>query len=666
MNPQSTEKFLTKSRFKVATECPTKLFYYGKDEYPSTLDDNEFMQALAEGGFQIGALAQCYFPDGVNIVTLNYGESLKQTNDLLKENNCVIFEAAVRFENFFIRIDILKKTGNNLDLIEVKAKSINPDEDSFLNKSGYIEKGWLPYLYDVAFQTWVIKKAFPKYKITPYLMLADKSQKASVEGLNQKFRLKKNEKDRSYVEIIGDASLDSFGEPILVSLPVQQYVDMIWHGEDIDPKKKDDETKKKFEDRAREYTDYYVKNTQYPITLGAKCKDCEYNYNIEELEAGQISGYRECWQQNLKWKESDFEKPHIFDIWNFRKKQECIDNGNYFIEDLIPEEMFMKEKKGELTFKSVGNKRQYLQIQKALNPDEEAEDIKPELFSELLLWKYPLHFIDFETSMVAIPFNKGRRPYEQIAFQFSCHTIYENGSFKHEEWIAKEPGKFPNFEFVAALKKVLEIDNGTILRFAPHENTVLRQIQKQLEESEEENKDELIEWIDTITHWKEKVIIDGKKKEILHAGERDMQDMWDLVKKYYYHRSMGGSNSIKAVLPAVLEASKFLKDKYSNPYNSNNYHNWCWWQHEKKTGKPKNPYKLLPPLFENVDLSKDKFVLESEYIEEGGAAMMAYARMQFMDMDEKERQAIIKGLLKYCELDTLAMVMIWEYWNSCK
>ncbi len=124
LNQQSKVRYLTKSRFKVATECPTKLFYNGKNEYPSTMEEDEFMQALAEGGFQVGALAQCYYPSGVNIETLNSNESLEQTNDLLKNENCVIFEAAVQFENFFIRIDVLKKDGKNLDLIEVKAKSI--------------------------------------------------------------------------------------------------------------------------------------------------------------------------------------------------------------------------------------------------------------------------------------------------------------------------------------------------------------------------------------------------------------------------------------------------------------------------------------------------------------------------------------------------------------
>jgi len=46
--------------------------------------------------------------------------------------------------------------------------------------------------------------------------------------------------------------------------------------------------------------------------------------------------------------------------------------------------------------------------------------------------------------------------------------------------------------------------------------------------------------------------------------------------------------------------------------------------------------------------------------------MIAYAKMQFSEMTEEERNAIVRGLLKYCELDTLAMVMIYEHWNFLK
>ena len=44
--------------------------------------------------------------------------------------------------------------------------------------------------------------------------------------------------------------------------------------------------------------------------------------------------------------------------------------------------------------------------------------------------------------------------------------------------------------------------------------------------------------------------------------------------------------------------------------------------------------------------------------------MMAYARLQFEDMTDEERNEIRNGLLRYCELDTLAMVMVYEGWKD--
>ena len=69
----SRPRYLTKSRFRLATECPTKLFYTGKqDIYPDKAIENTFLAALAEGGFQVGELAKAYFPTGHTIQTLDY------------------------------------------------------------------------------------------------------------------------------------------------------------------------------------------------------------------------------------------------------------------------------------------------------------------------------------------------------------------------------------------------------------------------------------------------------------------------------------------------------------------------------------------------------------------------------------------------------------------
>ena len=55
---------------------------------------------------------------------------------------------------------------------------------------------------------------------------------------------------------------------------------------------------------------------------------------------------------------------------------------------------------------------------------------------------------------------------------------------------------------------------------------------------------------------------------------------------------------------------------------------------------------------------------EVSVVAEGGSAATAYARLQFEDMNDKTRQKINAALLRYCELDTLAMVMITQAWQA--
>lgn len=638
------KRYLTKSRMKTALECPTKLYYYGKDDiYANNMQEDEFLLALAEGGYQVGELAKCYYPNGVDIIESGYEVPLEKTNTLLKEINVTIFEAAIEYEDFFIRIDILNKTGDTVELIEVKSKSVDPGDPGFTNKSGYMVPGWRPYFYDVAFQTWVLKQAYPEWEITPFLYLCDKTQIATVEGLNQHFKIK-NENGRKFV--IGPKGLakEMLGKEVLVKISVQEYVQMIMNGFEIDPIKKSKEDQKDFIERAKEYAKYYKSDQKYPVDLGTKCKKCEYKTDSDSQ--GFRSGYLECWKSIHA--DFDDQRPHIFDIWNFRKSPELLKNNIYYMDDLYtyPE-----------LFKNL-NERQKLQIQRTIENDSR-EDVYPDLFTEMDSWKYPLHFIDFETCMTAIPFHKGRHPYEQNAFQFSCHTLFEDGRVEHEEWIKAEPGKFPNYDFVKALKQILDKDDGTIFRYAPHENTVLCQIQKQMDSEPNGQYDELIEWIDTITEWK----VIGTRQRIY--GKRNMVDMWALLKKYYYNPLMGGSNSLKDVLPAIMFSSYILKEIYSKPVGfGKNLSDKILWEFDNNTNAPKDPYKLLPNQFIDLDLTQEEMVMEDGEIRDGAAAMIAFSKMQFTEMTDEERESLVQALLQYCELDTLAMVMLYQHWKS--
>ena len=55
---------------------------------------------------------------------------------------------------------------------------------------------------------------------------------------------------------------------------------------------------------------------------------------------------------------------------------------------------------------------------------------------------------------------------------------------------------------------------------------------------------------------------------------------------------------------------------------------------------------------------------ETSVIADGGAAATAYARLQFESISTEARARIIAALLRYCELDTLAMVMIVQAWQA--
>ena len=74
---------------------------------------------------------------------------------------------------------------------------------------------------------------------------------------------------------------------------------------------------------------------------------------------------------------------------------------------------------------------------------------------------------------------------------------------------------------------------------------------------------------------------------------------------------------------------------------------------------------MLPKVFKNVTQDEIENILSDiDNIDDGGAALAAYGKIQYTDMSERERQEISEALKRYCELDTLAMVMIYEHLKS--
>ena len=688
------EKLFTKSAFKIALECPRKLYYYrNPDVYANADVEDEFLQALAEGGFQVGELAKiyCEVPLENYVKEKDYKGSLARTQELMKQHHVNIAEAAFKFGNLFVRVDILKRDGHVIDLIEVKAKSWDPNKDKFEGSrpKGSVQGGIRPYVYDVAFQKYVVtqslKELYPgeTFTVRARLMMADKSKTADINGLNQMFKIKKvgNQAEVERADDI-DQVLAQSHVKVLTAFDVDELCDRVIAGKTSEQGKEDFMLGWKFKDYVEAMSKYYCDNKPFPdITLSPKCFKCQ--FQSDGSNPGLKDGYKECWRKAAKFTDRDFDEPLVKDLNAeslSNKRDKWIKDGIYKMAD-ISEDLLGRHRNGDNGPGLDYLERKWLQIAMMTGNQEVLSDYDSDIHdgvyldieglkAEMAKWKYPLHMIDFETTAVALPYYVGMRPYEQVTFQFSHHIIEQTAdggyTIRHAgQYLNQAVTKFPNFEFVRALREQLGHDEGTIFRYSNHENTILNAIRRQLVDGHERDKDDLIRFIDAITHDS-----DAERK----GGPRDMVDLWDVVKRYFYEpREMRGRTSIKVVLPAVLNASQFLKDKYSKriygkeiPSRNIPASDPIAWIVTDATRHVENPYHLLPSVSEILELdgiTDDILERDDEdmTISNGGAALTAYNKLMFCDGVMTD--ALRKALLRYCELDTMAMVFIWEFFN---
>ncbi len=649
----TSPRYLTKSRFKLALECPTKLHYTGKSEYLDTSLEDSFLAALAEGGHQVGALACVMYPNGIAVTGRGHADQVAMTQELLQQENVILYEAAFEAKGLFVRVDVLRKEGNRIELIEVKAKSYNPRKDGDLRgRGGALKSDFLPYLQDIAFQRHVAGLARPEFEYQCFLMLADSSRQTSVGGLNQRFKLvRKN--GRVNVETQPGTDAASIGDSILNAVAVTSHVDQILHGSlemaGVDTP---------FSQAVEKLAAAYRSDQRIAPMPGAKCASCQFKSKKPPAQLEPRSGFHECWKSALGWSDEDFADDLVLDLYNSKRKEQLIQQGAVKLKQLSAEDVkFDGSEPGPEGMTT--SHRQWYQITGQWPGGGDYLLDSYGLGKVMSSWRYPLHFIDFETSVAPIPFFAGRRPYQTTAFQFSHHVMHEDGRVEHKnQFLDATPGVCPNVKFLRALKAALSTDEGTIFRWADHENSVLLQLRQQLLEDPQppEDQADLIAFIEHITSRE----IDGSK---VH-GSRTMVDLRRIAERYYFHPDTGGSSSLKKVLPAVMKSSASLKAIYGAPVYGTAYmpslnftSPMVWWQ-ESEQGVL-DPYKLLPPVFPEMDLDEQERQENSlpPEIREGGSAMAAFAVLQESGLSADTKKVISDALLRYCELDTLAMVM---------
>ena len=262
-------------------------------------------------------------------------------------------------------------------------------------------------------------------------------------------------------------------------------------------------------------------------------------------------------------------KPSVFNV-----------NGLHFKSKLA------SHKAGRDSFESIRDNKlnpvQRMQVECTLNNrcSMNKEGIKDFLDT---LW-YPMYYLDFESIRPIIPLYDGTHPYQQLATQYSLHIQCKpDGDLIHKEFLAPSVGN-PLRPIAEKICEDIPTDCCVIVYNKTFECGRLKEMAEMFP--------------DLANH--------------LMAIHDNVRDLYDPFRHgHYYVPAMGGSFSIKSVLPALFP------------------------------GDPELDYHALDDICQN-----------------GGDAMTLFPKLQYMNPEDEAsaRQA----LLKYCHLDTLAMVRVLE------
>lgn len=266
-------------------------------------------------------------------------------------------------------------------------------------------------------------------------------------------------------------------------------------------------------------------------------------------------------------------KNSVFDLYRiqFRTALKYYESGIVSFDDLISKKLH----------KPLTDKQQFqvdctLQNKNSINKAGISEFLKK--------LSYPLYFLDFETEQPALPKFQGTKPYQQVPFQYSLHWIEnEGGELKHTDFLGNGIDD-PRRALAVQLCHDIPMNVCTTAYNKDFECGRIREL--------------AAAFPDLSVH-------------LLNIADNIVDLLEPFQAGYYYEPAMGGSFSIKKVLPALFPNDPEL-----------DYHN-----------------------------------LEGD-VHNGSEAMSIYPKMATMTPDELEKTR--KALLQYCGLDTLAMVKIWE------
>jgi len=544
-------KGLSKSRYTLFCQCPKTLWLRAYKPEEATVDAG--VEARFESGNEVGDLAMGLFGPFVEVTTkredgsLDLQTMIDKTKEEMAKGTEVICEASFTYEQVHRVENIIK-----IDTDEPLLKSWTDSHYCAVDILRKTPDGWA--IYEVK------SSSFPEFN-------------------GQESKLEKYAPDIAYQKWV----LTQCGVHVAGTYLVCLNSDYVRHG-DLD-------IKQLFvvNDMQVMVDNEYLK---VPARVNQALKvlksDQEPDLDLSEccMKPYGCAFWSYCKQQH------GVLSPSVFDVYGgkgkggftFKKKLDCYHQGLVTFEDLRSTDI------GPI---------QNMQVESALTGKE---FINPEGIRKFLdRLSYPLYFLDFETMQDAVPRYDEAKVYAQITFQYSLHikeresvsTFVDTGKLKytktanyitHREFLAPNDGSDPRRPLAEQLCRDIPMDACTLAYNKMFECGRIRELAAlypDLAPHLQNIADHIIDLIDPF-----------------RAGD-------------YYVPAMGGSFSIKSVLPALFPDDPEL-----------DYH--------------------------NLD----------ERCQNGGNAMTLFPAIQFMELEEAK--ASREALLRYCELDTWAMVKVWE------
>lgn len=149
--------------------------------------------------------------------------------------------------------------------------------------------------------------------------------------------------------------------------------------------------------------------------------------------------------------------------------------------------------------------------------------------ADLAPYPLPAMFLDFETIQFPVPVWTGTRPYQQLPFQFSLHSLNAAGELSHAEFLDIS-GADPTSRFVTELLRLCGDQPLPIFVYnAGFERTRISELAERFP---------------------------AYRASLLAINAR-IVDLLPIARERYYHPGQHGSWSIKAVLPAIVPELKY-------------------------------------------------------------------------------------------------------------